>query len=121
MPSDERRSFSRIPFDADTQIRQGSNAWSVVLIDVSLKGLLIEEPFGWNIDSDTPATATIILDDGSSITMSVLLRHAENKQVGFECDHIDIESISLLRRLVEINLGDSDLLERELSALGQGD
>ena len=32
-------------------------------------------------------------------------------------DHIDLESISHLRRLVELNLGDSSLLERELAAL----
>jgi len=32
--------------------------------------------------------------------------------------HIDLDSISHLRRLVELNLGDEALLERELAALG---
>jgi len=119
MSSDDRRSFQRVPFDADTQIRQGQHAWSVVLIDISLNGLLIEEPFGWDIDKQAPASATIILKDGEQIEMEVCWRHAENKHAGFECEHIDIDSISHLRRLIEINLGDSKLMERELSALGQ--
>ncbi len=118
MTSPERRAFKRIPFDADTQIRQGTHAWSVVLVDLSLKGLLIEEPFSWEIDTQAPASATVILDGDTTIHMEVRWRHSEHKQVGFECEHIDIDSISHLRRLIELNLGDSEILERELSALG---
>ena len=117
----EERRFSRILFDADTTIRQGDNAWSVVLLDISLNGLLIEEPFGWKIDIDTPVTAQINLSDATAIHMTLMWRHTEKNHVGFECRDIDIDSISHLRRLVELNLGDVDLLERELSALGQGD
>lgn len=119
MTTDERRHFSRIPFDADTQIRQGSKAWSVVLIDLSLKGLLIEQPFGWDIDTEQPAQATVILNGDTSIQMDVLWRHTEGKHIGFECQLTDIDSISHLRRLVELNLGDSEILERELEALGK--
>jgi hypothetical protein len=50
--------------------------------------------------------------------MKVRCRHAERGQIGFECEHIDIDSISNLRRLVELNLGDAELLERQLGALG---
>ena len=39
--------------------------------------------------------------------------------VGMVCRHIDVDSISHLRRLVELNLGDEALLERELAALGE--
>lgn len=121
MSSTERRTFSRITFDADTTIRQGEHSWSVVLIDVSLKGLLIEEPFAWGIDSNQPVTASIRLgnDDDNIITMSMRFRHQEDKQIGFECSEIDIESISRLRRLIELNLGDPELLERELASLGK--
>jgi hypothetical protein len=33
------------------------------------------------------------------------------------CHSIDIDSVTHLRRLVELNLGNADLLQRELSAL----
>lgn len=118
MSSQERRVFHRIPFDADTQIRQGEQSWSAVLIDLSLKGLLIEKPQGCDIAPEQATTARIILNGDTTIDMSIRLRHDNNGQLGFECQHIDIDSISHLRRLLELNLGDSQLLERELGALG---
>jgi len=67
------------------------------------------------------ATLTIRLDAGdSTIKMSGNVAHREGVQVGFRCVEIDIDSIAHLRRLVELNLGDEDLLERELSALITG-
>ena len=119
MSHQERRSFQRINFDADTQIRQGNRAWSVVLVDISMKGLLIEEPFGCGIDPEQTTSAHIILGDDSYIDMDILWRHHENGQIGFECRHIDIDSISHLRRLIELNIGDSSSIDRELALLGQ--
>jgi hypothetical protein len=43
----------------------------------------------------------------------------EQELLGFVCQYIDLDSISHLRRLVELNLGDGSLLERELAALGE--
>jgi hypothetical protein len=52
-PADRRR-FKRIAFDARTELRQGEHTWPVKLIDLSLKGLLIERlPRGWVIRSRT--------------------------------------------------------------------
>jgi hypothetical protein len=116
--SDERRHFSRIVFDGDTCISQGERTWPVTLLDLSLKGLLIEEPKNWNADNHQPFQASIQLNEDTTINMSVNWRHTNKGQMGFECTHIDIDSISHLRRLVELNLGDDSLLERELAGLG---
>ncbi len=35
----------------------------------------------------------------------------------FRCEHIDIDSITHLKRLIELNLGDEALLHRELAHL----
>ena len=40
--------------------------------------------------------------------------HQDGQHIGIECRHIDMESMINLRRLVELNLGDEKLLEREL-------
>jgi len=45
--------------------------------------------------------------------------HVEGGRVGLRRTHIDIESVTHLRRLVELNLGDPALLERELHELGE--
>ncbi|MNJ68362.1 hypothetical protein D3C77_646020 [compost metagenome] len=49
--------------------------------------------------------------------MDVQLVRSHTQQLGFSCLNIDVESASHLRRLVEFNLGDERLLERELAAL----
>jgi PilZ domain len=114
----ERRVNSRILFDSNTCISQGNKQWQAKLIDLSLKGLLIEQPQNWDADNSQLMDANIQLNEDVSIQMSISWRHSENAQLGFQCMHIDIDSISHLRRLLELNLGDTSLLERELAALG---
>jgi hypothetical protein len=116
---DNRRSFSRFGFDAECVIHQGTNNWSSKLIDISLKGLLSEMPKDWQANESEAMEAELKLatDDTATIMMSVELVHKEKGRLGFKCKHIDIDSITHLRRLVELNLGNADMLERELSAL----
>jgi hypothetical protein len=51
--------------------------------------------------------------------MNLSISHVIGNEAGFKCEHIDLDSISTLRRMVELNLGDSTLLERDLIALCQ--
>ncbi len=117
----ERRQFSRVLFDAWAELRQGEKSWQTTVIDLSLNGLLVSEPMDWEIDDTRPLVAAIRLDAHATIQMTVLWRHSRNGHIGFECEHIDLDSISNLRRLVELNLGDPVLLERELGALGHAE
>jgi hypothetical protein len=116
--NEDRRQFSRILFDAWVELRQGEKHWHAAVVDLSLRGLLVEEPQDWQIDTSRPVSAAIMLGSQASIQMTVRWRHSGGDQVGFECEYIDLDSISNLRRLVELNLGDSTLLERELGSLG---
>ena len=59
----------------------------------------------------------IHLDAETEIRMDVQLTHEEHGQLGFVCRYISLESVSTLRRLMELNLGDQEELERELGAL----
>jgi hypothetical protein len=43
--------------------------------------------------------------------------HLEGQHIGIECQDIDLASLTHLRRLVELNTGDSELMDRELSHL----
>jgi len=114
----ERRHFTRVTFDGNTFIVQGQQRWPATLIDLSLRGLLIETPPNFDPDSSQPLQAIIHLAEEATIRMDVSWRHTENGQSGFQCNNIDLDSIQHLRRLVELNVGDSILLERELAALG---
>ncbi|HEX8595123.1 MAG TPA: PilZ domain-containing protein [Pseudomonas sp.] len=113
----DRRRFKRIAFDAKTELRQGKNRWQVQLIDLSLKGLLIQRPDAWLADTGKPFSVDIRLSSDAHVQMDVQLTHDDHQQLGFVCLHIGLESISHLRRLIELNLADHDELERELAAL----
>ncbi|WP_411960119.1 PilZ domain-containing protein [Pseudomonas mandelii] len=116
LPADRRR-FKRIAFDARTELSQGEFIWPVKLIDLSLKGLLIEKPEPWLGNPDWHFLVDIHLNEDVEIKMDVMLTHDDHGQLGFVCKHISLESIERLRRLIEFNVGDPKELERELGAL----
>ncbi|MGY4531755.1 hypothetical protein ACVW0Y_000865 [Pseudomonas sp. TE3786] len=117
--TNERRRFQRIAFDASTEIAQGDQRWTVELHDLSLKGLLAQRPENWSGDASQAFDASVRLSPDVYVRMEVVLARDNSGLLGFECRHIDLDSISHLRRLVELNLGDEDLLERELTSLGE--
>ena len=115
-PSDRRR-FRRIAFDAKTELKQNGQQWPVQLVDLSLKGLLVQKPAPWLGKGDEPFDVDIHLDAQTDVSMQVRLTHDDQGQLGFVCEHIDLDSISHLRRLIELNLGDEEELHRELGEL----
>ncbi|CAI8838609.1 PilZ domain-containing protein [Pseudomonas sp. NPDC087626] len=112
-----RRRFRRIAFDARTELSQGNQRWPVKLLDLSLKGLLVQRPDPWLGDRNRIFSVDIHLSEETEIRMDVQLTHEEHDQLGFVCRYISLESVSSLRRLIELNLGDPQELERELGAL----
>jgi len=115
---EERRNFHRILFDAASTLATPDGTYTSKLLDISLNGVLMATPDKWPGACGDHAELKVHLADEAVISMEVEVTHQEPEHIGMRCIHIDMESISHLRRLVELNLGDSKLLERELSALG---
>lgn len=114
----EQRQHHRVLFDTLATIHINANNINATMIDISLQGALIQKPDSWTAKiGDTGQLRLVLSDNLSAISMDVKVAHVENDHVGFHCEHIDIDSITHLRRLVELNLGDPEMLERELSAL----
>ncbi|MEJ2618885.1 MAG: PilZ domain-containing protein [Candidatus Thiodiazotropha sp.] len=116
--SQERRRFHRIIFDARASIETSGGSYDTELIDISLKGALAKTPKDWSPDMGESVTLKVHLDDGGTISMRATCAHIEKDQLGLLCEEIDMISISLLRRLVELNIGDDIILQRDLEALG---
>lgn len=117
----DKRKFSRIAFDTGIHLVSAEGSWDCRLTDISLKGMLVTTPKGWKAKIGDHFLAELLQEnDEASIRMEVSVMHIEGVHAGFRCEHIDLNSISHLRRLVELNLGDSDILERELSELSHG-
>ena len=114
----EKRHFTRFNIGGKTEVIYLDNKFPAELIDISLKGALITKPADVQLPMDSRCELHITLE-GSDITinMSGHVTHLLETQVGICCDHIDLDSITHLRRLVELNLGDEALLEREIHEL----
>ena len=114
----ERRRYSRIQFDSPILFVVKDRQIEGVLVDISLKGALVR------IDPDqipplgVSGTLHINLHETEGrIDIEALIKHVDGDRAGYLCTSIDIDSVTHLTRLVELNLGSRELLERELSAL----
>jgi PilZ domain-containing protein len=123
MPSDdrkqdERRRFSRIVFHRPAELEAAGAHATCEVLDISLKGALVEVPVMFGGKAGQPCSLSVRLDAGDTvIRMQGEIAHRAGNQIGVRCSQIDLESIAHLRRLVELNLGDDEVLHRELFAL----
>lgn len=116
--SNERRNYSRITFHSSAHLILADRTIEVVVVDLSLKGALVRLPTDTALQSGSPCTLRVRLDEaGDHIRMETKVAHVHGLYAGLVCHSIDIDSVTHLRRLVELNLGDEKLLERELSTL----
>lgn len=116
--NNERRHYSRIAFHTPAYLILADRNLEVVVVDLSLKGALVRLPADTLLEDGLACTLRVRLDDaGSHIRMEMKVTHVRGVDAGLVCHSIDLDSVTHLRRLVELNLGDEKLLERELSAL----
>ena len=115
----ERRRFRRVLFDSPARISDNGVEFITTLVDISLNGALLIRPDDWMIECGSGVSLTVLLDDKETrIRMQASVAHLESDSLGLRCQNIDMESIGHLRRLVELNLGDAALQDRELESLG---
>lgn len=113
----DRRRYTRVDFNTLARLTQGDIVYQAELLDISLKGLLVKPPEHYRIDATQPLNVLIALADDATIQMKVTLAHISHEVLGFTCQGIDLDSIAHLRRLVELNIGDTDAAERVLAEL----
>lgn len=117
----DKRRFQRIIFEHDAKLILGDKQWPIHLLDLSLKGLLCTEPDGFPEQVDSDIGFELFLDQEHVIQMNMQLSHREDNHLGLVCQHIDLDSISELKKVVQMNLGDDQLLYRELEQLAAVD
>ncbi|MCK4708935.1 MAG: PilZ domain-containing protein [Gammaproteobacteria bacterium] len=116
--TDERRHYQRVTFDAEVVIESGETSWLCHLVDISLKGLLVVFPDEIETKIGEHYQMEFRLGVDAAINMGVKVVHLEEHLVGLEWSDIDLESLTHLRRLLELNLSDPEEMHRELSELG---
>ncbi len=117
-PAKSLRHYSRIPFDAEVLLHLQDGTISVQLIDIALKGALIRTDMQHVLELQEKCRLELpLLDGGEGVVMAGKIVHLQAQLVGIECEDIDVNSLTQLRRLIELNTGDAELMSRELSHL----
>ena len=141
---DEKRRFSRLPFEAIVNLEfilddksndqyknellkpnkhiPLQNGKSVItngeLLDISLNGALIRTPK----DLDLPMNTEIILEivfpmSNLTLIFTTSLVHSSDQCLGLKFISTDQETMAHLRRFFEFNVGDEEQVNREMSML----
>ena len=114
-----QRRFHRVSIDGHARLYSGSAMWITRILDLSLSGVLVERPDDWEGSIGTRYRLDLRLEGGVLIGMGVELARIEKGiGLGFTCIKIDLGSFAKLKRLVELNLGNHQTLQNELSVLG---
>jgi hypothetical protein len=115
----ERRRFHRVLFDAPASLVRNEKTYATTLIDISLKGALLNTPDEWPGKPGDELSVEVMLNNiDAVISMHAVCAHQESQHIGVRCKAIDMESITLLRRLIELNIADEAQLQRDLESLG---
>lgn len=118
MDGTQRRRFTRIRFQSTARFRTSTAACECEVCDLSLKGAMVAPLEATQARIGDPCALELRLDgDEARVCMEGEVAHMEGGHIGMVCREIDLDSITHLRRLIELNLGDPQLLNRELSAL----
>ncbi len=114
---ENRRHYWRAHFGANATLQTVADSRSCLIDDISLKGALLKMPAGVTVAVGTKCDLLLELSSGMTITMLGTVIHKEEQRVGFQCDSIDLDSLTHLRRLIELNAGDVQVFDRDLSTL----
>jgi hypothetical protein len=110
-----QRHCSRVTLHNPAIIVADEARWDTRLMDLSLSGALLEYPNGWRGQTGDSCTLMLQLADQSYLEVDAQVRQVDSDRLGMAFVDLDESERDEIRWLVEINLGDTDLLQRELS------
>ena len=112
---DEKRNFSRINFKANSQIEFDNNTYEGVLLDISLRGALLSFKDPVPLKKKDCCTLIICLHSSDiKLIFEAELVHIHKNNLGFKFLREDIGTMTHLRNLLSLNVGDYDKITDEL-------
>lgn len=114
------RRFLRTTFQAPARLNLAGQLRPVQLLDVSLKGALVDAGLALHCPVGTSGRLRLQLSPTTFIAMDVQVRRVQGSRLGLHCVHIDLDSVTHLRQLLERNAQDPSLLGRDLAVLVGG-
>ena len=119
MSDNERRRFQRIILDRPVSLVVDGMNYPAQLVDISLQGALVTADPDSVPAQGAHGVADIALgeDPEFMIRMQVTIRHVHDGLIGMHTDRLDLDDAARLKRLVELNIADPALLQREMEEL----
>jgi len=114
--SDNRRNFSRVKFNSWATLVYGDQVVKAYLIDIALKGALVELEEEFALEMNKFCDFELHLS-GTELVLNMqaqLVYRNESKRMGFKFVEMELDTLTHLRRLIELNVGDPELVQKEL-------
>lgn len=111
------RRFLRTVFQAPARLNLAGRMREVQLLDVSFKGALVDLGEALRCPIGTHGRLRLLLSSTTFIAMDIQVARVQGSCLGLQCTHIDLDSVTHLRQLIEHNAQDPALLGRELAVL----
>ena len=112
-----KRRFRRVPFATLVTLKSGQEVWTADLLDVALRGAMVGTATALPFDVGAKCTLCISLPGTPiSLEFQANLVHSEENHYGFKFISEDLETLTHLRKLIELNTGDAEATRTELSS-----
>ncbi|MBF0218098.1 MAG: PilZ domain-containing protein [Gammaproteobacteria bacterium] len=117
MSDNNRRHFRRVDFDAGCRVASFGVEHDCELSDISLRGALVRTPTTLRFKSGQPCRLSICLADSDIVLLfECEVTRVDEHYMGFRFVAQDLDSFTHLRRLLEVNIADPEILNREFSS-----
>ena len=118
----ERRKFSRVNFQGICSLvfdkKTEHHDFEASLIDISLNGALISiNPLIVDLEEERVQLHLGLEGSDIELLLNGFVCHQQEKLLGVQFTKLSIDTISHLKRLIELNLGDNESMKREFAQL----
>ena len=113
---DERRNFQRVSFAARTEIICAGKKYHCELTNISLRGALVLADRTLPLEEGSRCKLAIhLLDSEIILRFETDIIHRRDNRCGFKFISEDLETAIHLKRLLELNIGSSTAMEKEVA------
>ena len=119
VPGDSQRHCTRVSLHNPATIVANGDQWDTRLMDLSLSGALLEHPGDWMGKTGECYLLRLLLADQLCLEVDVQVRQITPDRIGMAFVELDEADRDEICGLVERKLGNTDLLQRELSELAR--
>ena len=118
----ERRKFSRINFQVHCALsfdkKTEHHDFEATLVDISLNGALVSiNPMVIDLEEESVQLHLNLQGSDIELLLNGFVCHQNEQLLGIQFTTFDLDTVSHLKRLIELNLGGDQDMHREFSEL----